>query len=156
MRKIRYCIVCGSETKGLKYCDDCSLKAQKESLKNYRNKLKEKYGSSTGLWYQRNREKIRDKYRIKADIKRKEKGSFNCPVCGKLVNYYDDNIKTNMKTCGNDYCRKEYKRICVRKYYNMFKNTEKYRATHRKWWERYKEKMAQKGIIIKSRKKKND
>lgn len=156
MRKIRHCIVCGEETTGRKYCKKHSLEAEKKSIERYRQKLKEKYGSQTGLWYQKNREKIREQYRKKSEARKKEKGTFNCAVCGKLVSYLENGIVSTSKTCSKESCKKKYKSLRFKKHYDAVKNTEEYKAMHRKWWYRYKEKMAEKGIIIKSRKPKND
>lgn len=156
MRKIRHCIVCGEETTGRKYCKKHALEAEKKYIERYRQKLKEMYGSQTGLWYQKNREKIREQYRKKSEARKKEKGFFNCSVCGKLVSYLEDGIRLTSKTCSQDSCKKTHRKMQIKKHYDAVKNTEEYKAMHRKWWYRYKEKMAEKGIIIKSRKKKND
>lgn len=114
---------------------------RKEYLKNYWARNREKIGYSTH-YYLRNREKILAKQKEQRLLKRqKNGGSFKCKVCGAEVFYSDPKVHPGRKnTCLNPECKKEWVRRKSYEYYIKNKDTEKYRATHRKWWYRYKAK----------------
>lgn len=114
---------------------------RKEYMRNYRAKIKEKIGYSTA-YYLRNREKIIAKQKEQRRLKKQEnKGSFKCKVCGIDVFYSDRKVHGKRKNiCLKPACQKEWEKRKNLDYYSKNKDTERYRARHRKWWYRYKAK----------------
>jgi len=124
VKKNKTCVICGRELRKKKkiLCGstECLKKYTAEYIRKYRNKEENK--ERVAKWINTSY----NNYREKHPIIRK-----NCVICGKIVEYSENNKRKYCLKCFPESCRRAFK-----KYY--YKNKEKEKIRKAKWYQNRK------------------